>query len=47
MTSRTEDTSGGSGQLPEFTLPEIGTGRSLGPRDFLGQRTVLYMWASW
>ncbi len=34
-------------ELPEFTLPEIGSDRSLGPRDFLGRRTVLYMWASW
>ena len=34
-------------RLPEFTLPEIGTGRALGPEDFLGRPTILYMWASW
>jgi hypothetical protein len=45
MTSN--DISGSSRDVPEFTLPEIGSGRSLGPRDFLGKRTVLYMWASW
>jgi hypothetical protein len=44
MTIRSEDT---GRQLPEFTLPEIGSDRSLGPRDFVGKPTVLYMWASW
>jgi hypothetical protein len=32
---------------PAFSLPEIGTGRSIGPDDFLGQPTIIYMWASW
>lgn len=32
---------------PPFSLPEIGTGRSIGPDDFLGKPTIIYMWASW
>ena len=32
---------------PAFSLPGIGSGRPLGPDNFLGKPTIFYMWASW
>ena len=44
-----EDVSGlGSGQTPPaFTLPDLFTGKSVSSADFLGRKTVFYLWASW
>ncbi|MFT5366975.1 MAG: hypothetical protein ACI8V2_001930 [Candidatus Latescibacterota bacterium] len=32
---------------PSFTIPDLYTGASVSPSDYLGKKTVFYMWASW
>ena len=32
---------------PDFVLPDLYTGSPVSSRDYLGKKTVFYMWASW
>ena len=32
---------------PAFTLPDLFTGEMISSGDFLGKKTVFFMWASW
>ena len=32
---------------PEFTLPDLFSGEPVASSDFVGRKTVFYMWASW
>ena len=32
---------------PAFTLPDLYSGEMISSSDFLGKKTVFFMWASW
>jgi hypothetical protein len=34
-------------RAPDFTLPDLYTGELVSLRNYLGQKTVFFMWASW